>query len=103
YPILPIYLSPLSLHDALPIFRLGRHGRFLLVLLVLLFLFVRHHSSPSLLGRSLHRALACSTESPLLGETFPTGCNLTLRVGRSRSEEHTSELQSPDHLVCRLL
>src|SRR5438552_9114288 len=25
------------------------------------------------------------------------------RAGRSRSEEHTSELQSPDHLVCRLL
>src|SRR5258708_14102081 len=23
--------------------------------------------------------------------------------GRWRSEEHTSELQSPDHLVCRLL
>src|SRR5258708_24391459 len=23
--------------------------------------------------------------------------------GKSRSEEHTSELQSPDHLVCRLL
>src|SRR5258708_21656272 len=23
--------------------------------------------------------------------------------GHSRSEEHTSELQSPDHLVCRLL
>src|SRR5258708_24712333 len=23
--------------------------------------------------------------------------------GRARSEEHTSELQSPDHLVCRLL
>src|SRR5258708_9313221 len=33
---------------------------------------------------------------------------LTCRVTRSllnnlRSEEHTSELQSPDHLVCRLL
>src|SRR5438552_10216208 len=30
----------------------------------------------------------------------------TRRPGRSRprrSEEHTSELQSPDHLVCRLL
>src|SRR5258708_28438564 len=26
-----------------------------------------------------------------------------VRVGSSRSEEHTSELQSPDHLVCRLL
>src|SRR5438552_10337048 len=24
-------------------------------------------------------------------------------AGRQRSEEHTSELQSPDHLVCRLL
>src|SRR5258708_23932576 len=24
-------------------------------------------------------------------------------VGYDRSEEHTSELQSPDHLVCRLL
>src|SRR5258708_21287312 len=32
---------------------------------------------------------------------------LSARVGepdqRRRSEEHTSELQSPDHLVCRLL
>src|SRR5947208_6033601 len=26
-----------------------------------------------------------------------------LPVDRGRSEEHTSELQSPDHLVCRLL
>src|SRR5258708_11157301 len=25
------------------------------------------------------------------------------RLGCIRSEEHTSELQSPDHLVCRLL
>src|SRR5258708_21487661 len=25
------------------------------------------------------------------------------RRARARSEEHTSELQSPDHLVCRLL
>src|SRR5438552_6942278 len=25
------------------------------------------------------------------------------RHGTNRSEEHTSELQSPDHLVCRLL
>src|SRR5258708_8616460 len=26
-----------------------------------------------------------------------------LEFGQVRSEEHTSELQSPDHLVCRLL
>src|SRR5258708_19094598 len=25
------------------------------------------------------------------------------RTGENRSEEHTPELQSPDHLVCRLL
>src|SRR5258708_15559305 len=28
---------------------------------------------------------------------------VTVRASVSRSEEHTSELQSPDHLVCRLL
>src|SRR5258708_18542800 len=28
---------------------------------------------------------------------------IVLIAGRERSEEHTSELQSPDHLVCRLL
>src|SRR5438552_14805020 len=28
---------------------------------------------------------------------------VTLDVEHERSEEHTSELQSPDHLVCRLL
>src|SRR5438552_16235544 len=33
--------------------------------------------------------------------TLPTRICLVLR--RLRSEEHTSELQSPDHLVCRLL
>src|SRR5258708_29654090 len=27
----------------------------------------------------------------------------SLQSPRGRSEEHTSELQSPDHLVCRLL
>src|SRR5690348_17465759 len=28
---------------------------------------------------------------------------LKIRLGGARSEEHTSELQSPVHLVCRLL
>src|SRR5258708_24633221 len=31
------------------------------------------------------------------------GQDCTLAQKRGRSEEHTSELQSPDHLVCRLL
>src|SRR5438552_18558336 len=33
---------------------------------------------------------------------YPT-LGATLAVETLRSEEHTSELQSPDHLVCRLL
>src|SRR5438552_14014861 len=35
--------------------------------------------------------------APIRSRCRPSGCS------RSRSEEHTSELQSPDHLVCRLL
>src|SRR5258708_25138865 len=30
-------------------------------------------------------------------------CSCPRAWARARSEEHTSELQSPDHLVCRLL
>src|SRR5207244_8480193 len=33
----------------------------------------------------------------------PASSSSTCRSPRWRSEEHTSELQSPDHLVCRLL
>src|SRR5258708_26183901 len=33
----------------------------------------------------------------------PTAETTPLERRKSRSEEHTSELQSPDHLVCRLL
>src|SRR5438552_8896694 len=33
----------------------------------------------------------------------PSITRLTLPTSIMRSEEHTSELQSPDHLVCRLL
>src|SRR5207244_9093510 len=33
----------------------------------------------------------------------PLGEQDPVRLAEGRSEEHTSELQSPDHLVCRLL
>src|SRR5438552_18960488 len=54
---------------------------------------------------SLHDALPISSGIP------PVRCSAAAAVAagtasssaRSRSEEHTSELQSPDHLVCRLL
>src|SRR5258708_10140657 len=44
----------------------------------------------------------------VIRQMTPEHCYLSLHVspygdGQLRSEEHTSELQSPDHLVCRLL
>src|SRR5438876_8676990 len=44
--------------------------------------------------------------SPLCRRHHELCCNLSCTVEREhklRSEEHTSELQSPVHLVCRLL
>src|SRR5258708_20408369 len=49
------------------------------------------------------------TGHPGLGPMSPLssgsngGAGYVVGVERLRSEEHTSELQSPDHLVCRLL
>src|SRR5258708_13000268 len=59
------------------------------------------------LFRSVNDRLAGDARNTLHG---PGLVNLDLNLSRdfpfskkSRSEEHTSELQSPDHLVCRLL
>src|SRR3712207_8035055 len=41
--------------------------------------------------------------SELVDARFSGGPLLTLLVDRERSEEHTSELQSRQYLVCRLL
>src|SRR5258708_13923024 len=68
----------LSLHDALPISNSRR-------------------SSP--LARS--RVGAAST--PRLAPPDKEAAASWHRSAAARSEEHTSELQSPDHLVCRLL
>src|SRR2546427_348343 len=69
----------LSLHDALPIYR--ARGR-------------RHAGDAALNTlRGLHE--------PLPG--IPGGRRAQLRLGLSRSGEHTSELQSQSNLGCRLL
>src|SRR5258708_25085012 len=53
--------------------------------------------------------LVASTLVLVAGPGLPVGSTRELialaksRPGNQRSEEHTSELQSPDHLVCRLL
>src|SRR2546426_4900811 len=75
----------LSLHDALPISSGIRA-------------FVLRHSSDSNKSRMITLVLmAFGTSTPT--ELFPgTGARMWMR-----SEEHTSELQSPCNLVCRLL
>src|SRR5690348_18435597 len=78
-------LDPLSLHDALPIFQWPA---------------CRPAQSRA---RSLPGRRTCPSALPA-----GTGYRPRLRPSPSassaaRSEEHTSELQSPVHLVCRLL
>src|SRR6476660_1969394 len=47
----------------------------------------------------------CDAGSGRLRRCWPCRASTCTRTpfARTRSEEHTSELQSPDHLVCRLL
>src|SRR5258708_17527383 len=53
---------------------------------------------------TLFRSTRVATESSLAVTWARSGARCDWRIGsRPRSEEHTSELQSPDHLVCRLL
>src|SRR5215216_3212937 len=71
----------------------------------IVFFFFNVTATTEIYTLSLHDALPIS----LGGETRscrPVPCGVGAGNGvepRGRSEEHTSELQSPDHLVCRLL
>src|SRR5258708_15399982 len=49
------------------------------------------------------RDSCCGGRSPIAAATVRRHGLGQPRLRRKRSEEHTSELQSPDHLVCRLL
>src|SRR5256885_12379410 len=69
----------LSLHDALPI-------------------------SPDLKpSRAIYPVRNCFATSPIRLKTATRSSYVAAVVIRLRSEEHTSELQSPCNLVCRLL
>src|SRR5207244_12473585 len=68
-----------------------------------------HHVGPAPVLRpdghqadpEVHRPLQAEDRPRALGAVAPALA--ALRAPIARSEEHTSELQSPDHLVCRLL
>src|SRR5206468_10485796 len=91
---------PLSLHDALPISLFGRPNL---------------QTMPSLLGplmTGVQKHTNAHQNSPLFsmpqrsrrfGTTESRAQDLSTEVTSSRSEEHTSELQSRSDLVCRLL
>src|SRR5258708_40266839 len=82
----------LSLHDALPICsRLGVRGK------------LGIDASPLDVGQ--HHLLAGVAAQRRVLAHLQSRVPLLFMIHRSqyRSEEHTSELQSPDHLVCRLL
>src|SRR5690348_17752161 len=53
---------------------------------------------------AFRRRRSCSALSPCSGSGVSRACTHSARARAARrSEEHTSELQSPVHLVCRLL
>src|SRR5207244_12329737 len=87
----PTHIHHLSLHDALPIC-------------------VCLYSNPySNAGELQRKTTARNEQNRAISSTLCTRANTSEQgvssppFGMPRSEEHTSELQSPDHLVCRLL
>src|SRR5579883_3647526 len=64
------------------------------------FFFFNDTATTEIYTLSLHDALPISQRLPLPADEVPPR---TRRVRGGRSEEHTSELQSRENLVCRLL
>src|SRR3990170_8173005 len=67
----------------------------------LVFFFFNDTATTEIYTLSLHDALPISAVWSASRTSTSTSC--WSRRWQRRSEEHTSELQSPDHLVCRLL
>src|SRR5690606_40269742 len=85
-------LSTLSLHDALPIYQLLDHGATQAIIGV---------AQQATAGGQLRRGQGVLVVIEVAAVLAVQVTDLTDR--RHRSEEHTSELQSREKLVCRLL
>src|SRR5438552_13975653 len=72
------------------------------VLLFVFFFFFNDPATTEIYTLSLHDALPIC-HSRIRGGLRLDRADRRRHEGGRRSEEHTSELQSPDHLVCRLL
>src|SRR5438876_10528388 len=79
------------------------------IVLFTIFFFFNDTATTEIYTLSLHDALPiCRTFQIKHGTLYSNGSNaevwrIATQAGDARSEEHTSELQSPVHLVCRLL
>src|SRR5688572_31781192 len=89
---MPTEIYTLSLHDALPIY----------ILMSFIHSFIHSGIYIAPLQGNYSEALPTPTrpKRTVLSLAYLAYCNL---VWASRSEEHTSELQSQSNLVCRLL
>src|SRR5437660_5041137 len=67
-----------------------------------IFFFFNDTATTEIYTLSLHDALPIAGATDVVGGTFTPHC-AAIHPARLRSEEHTSELQSRGHLVCRLL
>src|SRR5438552_13081646 len=65
--------------------------------------FIPHPAPTEIYTLSLHDALPIYVGGQRVSGQRRDRGQQVRRERRVRSEEHTSELQSPDHLVCRLL
>src|SRR2546429_5792657 len=70
---------------------------------IYIFFFFNDTATTEIYTLSLHDALPISLLQSLHGLLFQFQAARNMLPGRTRSEEHTSELQSRLHLVCRLL
>src|SRR5436189_5104324 len=74
------------------------------VSLMLIYLFFNHTATTEIYTLSLHDALPIfPAAGARAARRRPGGQDRRSRQPPCRSEEHTSELQSPMYLVCRLL
>src|SRR5207244_10775753 len=99
----PTPTHTLSLHDALPIYHSNKETtmnplRNTLKLAAVLLTLAALQLAPTAAQAQVSENYAAIAYSPKTGKVKKAWNYPNLE--RARSEEHTSELQSPDHLVC---
>src|SRR5690606_42019462 len=94
------YINTLSLHDALPIY-IGLNNALIISAATILLGLLITRNGPIELGNEADFAEAQQTDKLVLArDVSHSDGPVSVEI---RSEEHTSELQSRENLICRLL